>query len=97
MLTIGRPEWRRCHPVCVTKERRTRRAPRADEWAVAVRLNDGSVLYWSGEEMKRVGRGWGHASQAHRFATREEAERYAATCVTNSKAWEYRAVRLAQP
>ena len=81
----------------MTKERRIRRADRANEWAVTVRLNDGTVLYSCGEEAKQRGQDWGRSSQAHRFATREEAETYAAACATNSKAREYKAVRMAQP
>jgi hypothetical protein len=83
--------------VSVPRERRTRRSDRADEWAVTVRLNDGRVLFWCGEEAGRGGQGWGRESQAHRFASLEAAERYAAICATNSKAWEYSAVHLAQP
>jgi hypothetical protein len=81
----------------VTKERQTRRADRANEWAVTVRLNDGRALFWCGEEAGRRGQDWGRELQAHRFANLEEAERYATMCATNSKAWEYSAVRLAQP
>ena len=66
-------------------------------WAVTVRLNDGSVLFWCGEETERQGQPWSRESQAFRFANQEGAERYAAHCVTNSKAWEYRAVPLARP
>jgi hypothetical protein len=62
-----------------------------------VRLNDGRVLFWCGGEAERHGQNWGRESQAFRFATRHEAERYAAEFGTNSEAWEYRAVRLAQP
>ena len=81
----------------MAKKRQTRRADRANDWAVTVRLNDGRVLFWCGEEAERRGQDWGRESQAHRFATREDAERYAAICATSSKAWEYWAVRLAQP
>jgi hypothetical protein len=81
----------------VTKERQSRRADRANEWAVTVRLNDGRVLFWCGEEAGRRGPDWGSESQAHRFATLEDAERYAAMCATNSRAWGYSVVRLAQP
>jgi hypothetical protein len=70
---------------------------RANEWAVLVRLNDGSVLFWGGEEAERRGQPWSRESSAFRFATQADAERYAAECATNPKAWEYRAVRLAQP
>jgi hypothetical protein len=81
----------------VAKERQSRRADRASEWAVSVRLNDGKVLFWCGEEAERRGQDWAGESQAFRFATQAEAEQYAAQCATNSKAWEYRAVRLKQP
>ncbi|WP_432881128.1 hypothetical protein ACQPYH_36720 [Kribbella sp. CA-245084] len=81
----------------MTKERQSRRADRANAWAVTVRLNDGTVLFWCGEEAERRGQGWGRQSQAHRYATLDDAERYAATCATNSKAREYSAVHLAQP
>lgn len=86
-----------CDAGRVTKKGETRRAVRADQWAVSVRLNDGQVLFWCGEEAERRGLDWGRERQAFRFTTREEAERYAADCSLNSKAWEYRAVRLAQP
>ena len=81
----------------VAKKGETRRAARANEWAVSVRLNDGQVLFWCGDEAERRGQDWGRESQAFRFATKEEAEQYAADCSLNSKAWEYRAVRLGQP
>jgi hypothetical protein len=47
----------------VTKERQTRRADRANEWAVTVRLNDGRVLFWCGAEAGRLGQQWGRESQ----------------------------------
>jgi len=69
---------------------------RANEWAVSVRLNDGQVLFWCGEAAERRGQDWGRENQAFTFATQAEAERYAAECALNPKAWEYQAVRLAQ-
>lgn len=90
------PGWG-CDAYCVAKKRQSRRAGRANEWAVSVRLNDGQVLFWSGEEAKGRTQAWAGESQAHRFATQAEAEQYAADCETNSAAWEYRAVRLKQP
>jgi hypothetical protein len=81
----------------MAKKGQSRRPQRVNEWAVSVRLNDGSVLFWCGEEAGRRAQDWGRESQALRFATREEAEQYAAECATNSTAWEYRAVRLAPP
>lgn len=82
----------------MAKERRSRRADRVSEWAVSVRLNDGQVLYWCGEESKRRGQDWAASeSQAFRFETQSEAQQYADRCETNSKAWEYRVVRLKQP
>lgn len=86
-----------CDACGVAKKGQSRRADRVDEWGVSMRLNDGRVLFWCGEEAERQGRAWGRESQAYRFATRDAAERYAGSCATNSKAWEYRAVRLAQP
>lgn len=55
------------------------------------------MLYWGGEEAERRGQDWAGESQTFRFATQAEAERYAADCATNPKAWEYEAVRLKQP
>lgn len=75
----------------------SRRAARINEWAVTVRLNDGRVLFWLGEESKRLGHDWGPENQAFRFASEAEADNFAAKCATNSKAWEYRTVRLPQP
>jgi hypothetical protein len=86
-----------CNAWPVAKKGESRRADRANEWAVSVRLNDGQVLFWCGEEAERRGQDWGQENQAFRFASQAEAERYGAECQTNSKAWEYRAVRLAQP
>jgi hypothetical protein len=80
----------------VSKKRQSRRAERGNEWAVSVRLNDGKVLYWCGEEAERRGQDWAGESQAFRFETEEAAEQYAEACSTNSRAWEYRAVRLKQ-
>lgn len=78
----------------MAKERLSRRADRANEWAVSVRLNDGQVLFWCGRAAQRRGQQWGRENQAFRFITQAEAEEYAAACATNSTAWEYRAVRL---
>lgn len=61
-----------------------------------MRLNDGRVLFWCGEESERRGQDWAGESQAFRFPTQADAERYAAACAINSKAWEYRAVLLKQ-
>jgi hypothetical protein len=85
-----------CDAYRVAKKGQSRRPDRVNEWAVSVRLNDGSALFWCGEEAGRQGQDWGRESQAFRFATRDEAEQYAAECATNSAAWEYRAVCLAQ-
>ena len=81
----------------MAKKGETRRAARAKEWAVSVRLNDGRVLFWGGEEGERRGQDWAEESQAFRFATQAEAEQYAAACAINSKAWEYQVVHLKQP
>jgi hypothetical protein len=67
------------------------RAGRLNAWAVTVRLNDGTVLFWCGEAS---GDRWGREFQAFRFSTREEATQYAAKCETNSNALEYRAAPL---
>ncbi|MFC7725443.1 hypothetical protein ACFQW6_10010 [Nocardioides sp. GCM10028917] len=79
------------------KKGQSKRADRVNEWAVSVRLNDGQVLFWCGDEGERRGQEWGRENQAFRFATETEAEQYAAACALNSAAWEYRAVRLHQP
>ncbi len=81
----------------MVEKKLTRRAERANEWAVSVRLNDGKVLFWCGEEAARRGQDWAGQSRAFRFATQTEAQQFAAACATNSTAWEYRAVRLKQP
>lgn len=81
----------------MAKRVQSKRADRVDEWAVSVRLNDGQVLFWCGDEGERRGQEWGRANRAFRFATETEAKDYAAACALNSKAWEYRAVRLPQP
>jgi hypothetical protein len=81
----------------VAKKGDSRRADRLNEWVVSVRLNDGQVLFWCGEEGERRGQEWGRESQAFRFATQAEAEKYAANSSLNSKAREHRAIRLAQP
>jgi hypothetical protein len=86
-----------CDACRVAKKNRTRRADRVNEWAVSVRLNDGQVLFWCGQEGERRGQEWGRENQAFRFGTQAEAEQYAADCALNSKAWEYKAVRLPQP
>src|SRR5215469_13528203 len=84
---LGRAD---CDPYGVAKKHHSARADRIDEWAVSVRLNDGRVLFWCGEESERRGQDWGRESQAFRFTSRDEAERFAAGCATNSNAWEYR-------
>ena len=60
-------------------------------------MNDGRVLFWCGEEAERRGQDWAGESQAYRSSTQSGAEQCATVCATNSKAWEYRAVRLKQP
>lgn len=90
-------DWHRCHACGVGKKGQSKRADRINEWAVSVRLNDGQVLFWCGDEGGRRGQEWGRENQAFRFATKTEAEQYAADCALNSKAWDYRAVRLPQP
>ena len=79
----------------MAKQRQTRKASRRVEWAVVVRLADGRALYWCGEEAVRQGQNWGpHHRQAHRFTSRDEAERYAAICETPVSAQAYEAVPL---
>lgn len=86
-----------CHALEVGKKGGSRRADRVNEWAVSVRLNDGQVLFWCGDEGEHRGQAWGRENRAFRFATEAEAEQYAADCAVNAKAREYRAVRLPQP
>lgn len=89
--TMGRAD---CDPCRVAKKHHSAPADPIDEWVVSVRLNDGRVLFWCGEESERRGQNWGWESQAIRFASRDEAERFAVGCVTNSSAWVHRVVRL---
>lgn len=44
-----------CDACGVTKKGQSRRADRVDGWGVSVRLNDGRVLFWCGEEAERQG------------------------------------------
>lgn len=87
MSAVPSSVWDPCE---VSKNDKSRRPHRIDEWAVSVRLNDGKVLFWCGEP----GEQWGRQSQAFRFASQEAAERHALGCETNSAAWTYQAVRL---
>ena len=78
------------HPREVSK-----RSSSKDEWEVAVHLNDGRLLYLC-EDGERQGQPWGpRVSQARRFPTNEDAQRYAAACLINASARRYEAVRLA--
>lgn len=65
------------------------------ERAVIVRLADGRVLYWYGDGVLRSSPDWGpRYRQAHRFASREEAQGYADICETNVSARACDAVPL---
>lgn len=78
----------------MTKERRRARPNRHDAWGVVAHLNDGRVLYLC-EEGERQGQPWGpRGSQARRFASREDAQLYAAACSTNASARLYEAILL---
>lgn len=81
----------------MTKQRQTRRAERDDAWGVTVRLNDGRILYFTGQDSRRGGQDWASASMAHRFDSREEAQSYAALGQTNSVAWAYQIAPLPEP
>jgi len=81
----------------MAKRRDTRRADRVAEWAVAVRLNNAAILFWCGDGAERRGSGWGRESQAFRFASREDAEKYATDGQLSARAIEYHVVRLPQP
>jgi hypothetical protein len=76
--------------------RESRRAERAPEWGIAVRLADGSHRYYCLEG--GIQGQWGvHESQACRFGTADDAERQANAFQTNDAAKEYLVVRLPQP
>lgn len=69
-------------------------AKRAD-WGVAVRLADGSRLFYSQGSGRQGQEDWSpRESQARRYATREEAEREAEAFDTNAQAREYLAIQL---
>ena len=76
--------------------RESRKAQRAPEWGIAVRLADGSLRYYC------LGGGvqgqWGaHESQACRFDSEDAARRRASAFQTNDAAKEYLVVHLPQP
>jgi hypothetical protein len=76
-----------------TESRKARRAP---EWGIAVRLADGSRRYYCLEG--GVQGQWGvHESQALRFDSAADAERQAHSFQTNDAAKEYLVVHLPQP
>ena len=71
----------------------------AQDWAIVVRLADGSQHYYYTDQRHVDSRGnplerWGRMSQAHRFPSEEHARRAAAAMQTNSAAKEYTVVRL---
>jgi hypothetical protein len=79
------------------RNRTSRQAPRAPEWAIAVRLADGSRLFYCICGGRHGQAEWGREAQAHRFATEAEATRVANSFDTNTVAKEYLVIRLRQP
>jgi hypothetical protein len=74
----------------------SRKAARAPEWGIAVRLADGSRRYYCLEG--GIQGQWGvHESQACRFGNADDAERQANAFQTNDAAKEHLVVRLPQP
>jgi hypothetical protein len=64
-------------------------------WGVAVRLADGSKLFYSPESGRHGQEDWSpRESQARRYATQEEAEREAQAFRTNAQAREYQVIPL---
>jgi hypothetical protein len=80
------------------KNRTSRRSPRAPEWGIVVRLNNGSRLYDSSSRDASGQVEWTpRVNQAERFSSELEAARAAAPMKTNRSAMEYEVVRLPQP
>lgn len=78
--------------------RKSAKAPRADEWGVVVRLADGSTLFYCEDSQRQAQHEWTPRERdAQRFPTEATAAAFAATCQTNGAAREYRAVKLPQP
>jgi hypothetical protein len=76
--------------------RESRKAQRAPEWGIAVRLADGSHRYYCLEGA--IQGQWGpRESQARRFASADDAQRQASAFQTNDAAKEYLVVHLRQP
>jgi hypothetical protein len=70
-------------------------ARRGAEWGVVVRLPDGRQRYYSPDSGRQGQEEWSpRVSQAHRYATGDDAERVAATRTTNAQAREHLAVQL---
>jgi hypothetical protein len=74
----------------------SRKAERAQEWGIAVRLADGSRRYYCLEG--GIQGQWGaHESQAYRFGSADDAELQASDFQANDAAKEYLVLRLPQP
>lgn len=80
------------------RNRTSRKAPRAPEWGITVRLNNGQRLYYSVRLDPRGDPEWTpRLTEARRFATQAEAEKEATPMQTNRVAQEYEVLRLPQP
>ena len=80
------------------KSRTSRKAARAPEWGITVRLNNGSRLYYSTRLDASGQPDWTpRVTEARRFATESEAAEQAAPMQTNRTAMEYEVVHLPQP
>jgi hypothetical protein len=67
---------------------------RETAWVVAARLADGRRLYHSPKSGRQGQQEWSpRTSQAHRYATRDDAERAAIGFATNSDALEYEVIQ----
>jgi len=77
------------------REEATLAPARKAAWAVVVRLADGRRLFYSPRNGRQGQESWSpRESQAHRYASREDAERDAASLTTNAQAREYLVITL---
>jgi len=80
------------------RNRTSRKATRAPEWGITLRLNDGSRLYYSTRLDSAGQPDWmPYVTEARRFDTEANATAEAAPMQTNRAAMEYEVVRLPQP
>jgi hypothetical protein len=77
------------------KNRTSRKALRGPEWAIVVRLDDGSRLYYSTRRDAAGQHDWSpFANEAQRFDSEKQAAQAAAPFEINRKAKEYEIVWL---